>query len=295
LSETGTLVYVPGGGEPARRTLVSVDRKGNAQPLQAPAHSYSDVRVSPDGRRLAVEIQSAQRDLWIYELARHTLTRFTFQHNNMLPVWTPDGKRVIFCVARPGAIDVLSAAADGSGAVQQLATGPQIRNPSSCSPDGKVLAYVEFDPARKYDIWMLPLEGDRKPRPFLQTPFNETAPEFSPDGRWLAYQSDESGRFEIYVQAFPGPGGKVPVSADGGTRPRWSSKGQELFYRNGGKMMAVGVQAGLSFRAGTPRVLFEGRYGNQYDVMPDGQRFITIESSEPNRAAGTGHRGAELV
>jgi Tol biopolymer transport system component len=186
-----------------------------------------------------------------------------------------------------------------------LTTSQNIQAPHSFSPDGQLLAFIEVNPSTGYDIWMLRLGNDsggsgqvssagsgqgRKALPFLRTAFNESAPHFSPDGRWLTYTSDESGRYEIYVQPYPGPGGKWQISTEGGTEPVWNPNGRELFYRNGDKMMAVDIATQSGFTAGKPRMLFEGRYElasvqvSNYDVSPDGQRFLMIKSSE---SAGT--------
>jgi Tol biopolymer transport system component len=150
------------------------------------------------------------------------------------------------------------------------------------SPDGRFLVFYEPNPKTRADIWILPLEGDRTPVPFVSTPFNESSPSFSPDGRFLAYVSDESGRNEIYVQSFPEPSGKVLVSKDGGNAPRWSPDGRELFYRNGDRMMSVAVDTESNFTAGSPQLLFEGRYlpvvNRNYDVSPDGRRFVMVRS-----------------
>ena len=162
----------------------------------------------------------------------------------------------------------------------------------SWSPDGQLLAFVEVNPTTGYDIWVLRL-SDRKAQPFLRTPFNETAPRFSPDGHWLAYISDESGRYEIYVQPYPGPGGKWQISTEGGTEPVWNRNGRELFYRSGDKMMAVDIATQPAFTAGKPRMLFEGPYVPtpvtipNYDVSPDGQRFLMLKPSEQAQAAPT--------
>ncbi len=172
--------------------------------------------------------------------------------------------------------------ADGSGAAERLTTSENIQSPSSWSPDGQVLAFYERSDADR-DIWVLPIEGERKPRPFLQTPFEEAGAVFSPDGRWLAYMSTESGRQEIYVQPFPGPGGKWQISTEGGREPLWARNGEELFYRIGDKMMAVEVATAPTFSAGSPRLLFEGTFQMallsraNYNVAPDGQRFVMIQ------------------
>ncbi|MDA2924703.1 hypothetical protein MYX65_08625, partial [Acidobacteria bacterium AH-259-L09] len=159
---------------------------------------------------------------------------------------------------------------------------------TSWSPDGKVLAFQEsVGFGSPFDIWLLPLEGERKPVPFLATQFNESQAMFSPDGRWIAFTSDRSGQDEIYLKAYPGPGGLVPISTDGGTQPVWARNGKELFYRNADKMMVVSIQTEPTFKAETPKLLFEGEYSysvpsytSNYDVTPDGQRFLMIKESQ---------------
>ena len=176
--------------------------------------------------------------------------------------------------------------------LERLTTSEYTQAPNSWSPDGQQLAYIEINPTTGIDIWVLRM-GDRKPRPFLRTPFSESAPQFSPDGRWLTYVSDESGRSEIYVQPYPGPGGKWQISTEGGTEPVWNRNGRELFYRSGDKMMAVEVTGQPGFAAGKPRLLFEGKYlptpltFPNYDVSPDGQRFLMLKPIEQSQAAPT--------
>ena len=188
------------------------------------------------------------------------MTRFTFEGTpNSYPVWTPDGKRIAFKSTKEGPENIFWQLADGSGGLERLTTSEYLQAPNSWSPDGQLLAFVEIDPATGYGHWVLRM-SDRKAQPFLRTPFNEGAPRFSPDGRWLAYVSDESGRYEVYVQPYPGPGGKWQISTDGGTEPAWNRNGRELFYRSGDKMMAVDIATQPSFAAGKPRMLFEGPY-----------------------------------
>jgi Tol biopolymer transport system component len=245
-------------------------------------------RLSPDGQRLAVGCEGS--GLWLYELARGTLTRVTETGGSLAaPVWTPDGKHLTFRFLVSGSLNLHWIPADSSGGPERLTTSENMQSPASWSPDGRVLAFSEQDSTTGWDIWVLKLEGDRKPQPFLQTPSNEGGVMFSPDGRWVVYQSDESGREEVYVRPFPGPGGRVPISTDGGTEPVWARNGKELFYRNGDKMMAAAVETKPTFAAAKPTLLFEGHYETiistytmvpNYDVSPDGQRFLVIKSTD---------------
>jgi eukaryotic-like serine/threonine-protein kinase len=281
-SLTGTLLYVSGGVAAAQRKLVWVNRNGLEQALPATPGDYDNPRISPDGHRVALEVGS---QIWIYDLTRDTLTRFTFDGViNADPAWTPDGKRISFRSSKDGFTDIYWQLADGSGGLERLDTNGFVKIPESWSPDGQFLAFHENNPVTKKDIWVLHVT-DRKAEPFLRTPFNEGGPTFSPDGHWLAYASDESGRFEIYVQPYPGPGGKWQISTDGGMEPAWNRNGRELFYRSGNKMMAVEITTHPSFAAGKPKILFQGDYlsvapglpNTAYDVSSDGQRFLMVK------------------
>jgi serine/threonine-protein kinase len=292
LSTTGSLVYVAGGAQAGAYGLVSVSRNGTEQALAALRQVYANPRISPDGRRLAIQFVAGQgNQIWLYDLTRDTLTRLTFGGNiNAAPTWTPDGKRVAFASNKEGPVNIFWQLADGSGGLERLTASDNLNVPGSFSPDGKLLAYMEVNPTTADDIWVLRL-SDRKAQPFLRTEFNEAAPAFSPDGRWLAYISDEAGRFEVYVQPFPGPGGKYQISTEGGTEPVWNPKGKELFYRSGDKMMAVDVATQPSFSVGKPRMLFQGPYVATtltlplYDVYPDGQRFVMMKPGEATAAS----------
>ncbi len=285
VSDTGTLVYVP--QLIALTTMVWVDRNGKEQPLAAPVHAYLQPRISPDGQRVAVGITEQDSEVWIYDLSRGTLGRFTFEgKNNLVPYWTPDGKSVAFVSNMEGPRNLFWQHANGSGGLERLSTSQDLQIPSSWSPDGQSLAFTDLNAATGFDIWVLRL-GDRKAQPFLQTQFNEREPQFSPDGRWIAYSSDESGRYEIYVQPFPGPGGKWQISTDGGREVLWNRNGRELFYRNRSKLMAVPITTQPNFSAGTPKALFEGDYQMlpaqstpNYDVSADGQRFLMLKAVE---------------
>ena len=236
--------------------------------------------------RWQFDIASGTCEIWIYDIARGTLTRLTTEGgSSQFPIWTPDGKRITYRGYRAGFRNIFWKTADGTGDEERLTTGENAQIPTSWSPDGKWLAFYDKSPTTGNDIWMLRLDGERKQEPFLQTPFNESDAMFSPDGRWLAYQSDESGRSEVYVQPFPGPGGKWQISTEGGGAPRWARNGRELFYYYGNKMMAVDIKTEPTFTAGKPRLLFEGQFIANYDVSPDGQRFLMIQAVEPEQPA----------
>jgi Tol biopolymer transport system component len=213
------------------------------------------------------------------------MTRFPTEGSSSWPIWTPDGKRVTYRGYRTGPQNIFWKTSDGAGDEERLTTGESLHAPTSWSSDGKWLAYYDSSPTTGYDIWMLRLNGQRKQEPFLRTPFSESDARFSPDGRWLAYQSNEFGRPEIYVQPFPGPGGKWQISREGGGAPRWARNGRELFYYYGNKMMAVDIKTEPAFTAGRPRMLFEGQYVGNYDVSQDSQRFLMVQAVEPSQPA----------
>jgi len=282
VSDNGTLIYIPGGsgwiGKP-----VWVDRQGKITQIPLPAQCYSGFKLSPDGKRLAIQVASATDDIWIYEFERGTFLRLTLNGSNIGPVWSPDGKRVVFGSFRDGRFGLFWKAADGSGAEERLTTAsPEtFQAAESWSADGKALLFGEWSATDQGDIWILPLEGERKPEPFLRTPFSEFFSSFSPDGRWIVYTSDESGRYEVYVRPYPGPGGKWQVSTEGGEEPVWSANGQELFYRNGEKWMVASVQTKPEFHAQMPRLMFENYFinvpGLSHYPSPDSQRQIMIQ------------------
>jgi serine/threonine protein kinase len=301
VSDTGSLLYVPGGIFPdPERSLVWVDRTGALQPLSLPARAYLSPRLSPDGHRMTVWTQG-DRNIWVHDLARGTLTRLTLEARNARAIWTPDGTRITYGSATAGPENLFWKPADGSGSAERLTTSDHQHTAASWSPDGQTLAFVEVRPTTGADIWVLPLAGDRRPRAIIQTRFTEAYPEFSPDGRWLAYSSDESGRPEVYVQPYPGSGPRQQVSTNGGTAPAWSRDGRELFYttaQSGGgqteptKMMVVPLTLRGTFTAGTPRLLFQGRYSasvviRNYDVTADGRRFLMVQQKERPAATVT--------
>jgi Tol biopolymer transport system component len=277
-SRQGELVYLPGGAP--LRNLAWVDRNGVTQVLSVPPGPYGDARLSPDGLRVVTRLAGANCNVLIYDFTREAFTRLTFEGDSHAPLWTPDGKRVIFNSNKAGRRSLFWTPADGSGSEEQLTRSEYNQIPYSVSPDGKFVAFDEDHPTTRRDIWLLPLEGERKPRSFLQSPFNETFPAVSPDSRFLAYQSDESGRYEIYMRPLTDPGSaKLQISTDGGAQPMWNANGRELFYLSGDWMMAVDIATKPVFRATKPTPLFQLPYlasivTLRYDVAADGRRFI---------------------
>jgi Tol biopolymer transport system component len=278
---------------------VWVDRQGVVQPIPVTPDNFEHPRLSPDGQRLAVAIRgfgnTANTDVWIYQFARGTLSRLTFgPTENEAPVWTPDGSRVTYAATLserpPRAIE--SKPADNSGNEEILARGTEHLHPLQWNPRGDVLLLNE-SAASSSDTFGLFVNEQRTIRPLAKTSYKEASAVFSPDGRWIAYASDETGRFEIYAQAFPGPGGKAQISVNGGVEPVWPKSGRELFFRDGDKMMSVSIDAaGAAITAGTPKVLFQGRFvpsssvDRWYDVSPDGQRFLMLRA-EAGRTSAT--------
>ncbi len=280
----GSLVYVPARSLYGERTLVSVDRAGVARPLTESRRPYEDLWLSPDGTRLALTIEGPAWNVWVLELARGTLSRFTLEHDNRDPFWTPDSKRIVYSSFRAGRYGMYWKPADGSGPEEQLTSSENPQLGGSWSPDSRVLVFNEVFPNTGFDVFVLSgmagAPGERKPRLLLQTKFAELFVTFSPDGRWLVYASNESGRDEVYVQPYPGPGARVQISTAGGSKPVWGAGGRDLYYRNGDKMLVVPIETKPVFKAGSARVLFEGRYwvaGHDYDVSPAGDRFYMIQ------------------
>ncbi len=283
LSPEGTLVYASGGSAWIGN-LTWVDHQGNSKPLAAPAQAYGPLTLSPDGQRVALTVAGSTSDVYVYDLTRNAFNRLTTEGWNYRPVWMPDGKRIIYQRGiGPNQSQIVSQLADGSGGEEVLSTSDSARWPASLSSDGKVLAFQHSDPETGMDLYILPLDGDRQPYSWLKTKFNEWGAAISRDGKWIAYTSDESGQYEVYVRPLSGSGGKRQISTAGGEEVTWSPDGRTLFYREGQRWMSVAVQTQPDFSAEAPKFMFEGPYlnvpGVSYDVAPDGQRFMMLEES----------------
>jgi eukaryotic-like serine/threonine-protein kinase len=295
VSRSGSLAYIPGSSISDQGVLTWIGGNGSIEPLGAPAQRYSNPRLSSDGQRIAVAVRSgAQTDVWVYEISHGSLSRLTFDGHSSSPIWTPDGKKVTFMRSGETGVEIVSKSADGTGSEESILREQSFsRVPESWSPDGKFLLYSPNYPDTGRDIFLLPLEGDRKPRPFIQTKFDEFTAVFSPDGHWVAYASNETGRSEIYVQPFPGPGGRWQVSTEGGIWPVWARDGRELFYPtpNVSKIMSVNVTTWPSFTASAPRLIANLPPSlslpfiyRSYDVSRDGQRFLFLKANGPSAA-----------
>jgi Tol biopolymer transport system component len=291
VSGNGTLVYTPSLA--GLTHLVWVDRAGRLISEAAPPGDYSNMQLSPDGKHVAFDgTESGKMDVWLRDLEHGIQSRLTIQGASNVAQWSPDGVSLVFASFNNGGIDLSERPSNMSapeGVLLKL-SAPPILFPSDWSSDGRYLAYYRTDSNSSIQLWILPMFGDRKPFPLVHAEFNESQGQFSPDGRWMAYVSDESGAPEIYVTSFPTPGGIRQISTAGGSQPRWRRDGKELFYvaldRN---MMAVTVNTGGTFEADAPRALFETglpptpiRQG--YSVSPDGQRFllaVPVEAASP--------------
>jgi Tol biopolymer transport system component len=274
-----------------------MDREGKFQPLRTAPGDYVNPRISPDGKRLSLSVAEggSTNGVWVYDWARDTMTRLTFSANDFAQLWTPDGKREAFSSTRGGFQNLYWHRTDGTGEIQRLTDSRNTQFPSSWTPDGRILVYWEAAQGTGNDIWVLPIEGDEKsgwkpgsPKVFLQTPFNENNPAFSPDGHWLAYASNESGRPEVYVRPFPSGEGKWMISNGGGGHPRWARNSKELFYRTLDEthlMVATYHVAGGSFQADKPVPWSPGQFADlggrpNYDVASDGKRVVVLRFAE---------------
>jgi Tol biopolymer transport system component len=278
VSDNGVLVYQEAGGTVDQHQLTWFDRTGKQLQAAGPKGNLWNPRLSHDGRRVVFG-QGDPGDLWFEDLSRNVATRLTFDpSDDSSPVWSPDDARIFFMSQRSGAGDIYQKTTSGTGADELVFSSSALKNPTSVSPDGRYLLFDALNPKTKWDVEVLSLP-DRKATPFLHSEFDENQGEFSPDGHWVAYASNESGRYEVYVQPFPGPGGKWQVSTAGGAVPVWRRDGKELFYvAPDRKLMAVAVRTGAAFEPETAGPLFEARLRNDptrhYDASADGQRFL---------------------
>ncbi len=286
IADNGTLAYM--AGPTARMQMVLVDRQGNEQILLSDIEGDAP-RFSPDGRRVAYETTAdGSRDVWVYDLANTTSSRLTFDGANYYPEWTPDGRHISFSSDRPGTRDrdLYWKLADGSDPnVEPLLTAAHEQWEVSWAPDGRSLVYRETNPETERDLRILTFASDSvATRPYAATSFDERMPTISPDGRWVAYVANETGRDEVYVRAYPQPGARTQISVEGGTEPRWAPGSRELIYRRGAAFVSVSVRGTSTLETGSRRILFQGRDQTNlnhtaYDIHPNGQRFVMFKSA----------------
>jgi eukaryotic-like serine/threonine-protein kinase len=294
ISENGSLAYIPGPYIRYSLHLAWVDLQGKSEKLDFPSPQQFGVRLSPDGKMALVTYQpdgASNPEIWVYELDRGVSRPVTDQKSlSYWPIWTPDGSGIVFCSGPSNKdLNLYRVPADGSGAPEKLTAMADIYKMAySWVPGGKALAFQQGNESG--DIWMLPLEGDRRPYPVLQAVYSEIHPAISPDGRWLAYASNESGRYEVKVRPLSGKGEVVQASGEGGWEPLWSHDGKTLFYRDfrADKLMAVPVEPGPALKVGRSRVVFERQwllegtlFGRNYDISPDDKRFLMVEAVPP--------------
>ena len=271
-SSSGAFIFAPSGPLSFDNVVeVWLDRQGRMQPLLDSARAYYGGTISQDGQKVALTIQAANDDIWVFHRIRGTLTRLTFGGGNHgSPIWSPDGKYIVYMAEKGSTPGIFKKAWDGSGTEERLTDGINVTALTSFRKDGKSLAFEQNG-----DIWILPFDQEKKPFPFLQTSAIEQSGQFSPDGRWLAYSSNESGRAEIYVVPYPGKDGKWQISTSGGIFPLWSSDGKELFFINGSKVMVTEVKSFATFDFSVPHFIFDVPPNTFIeDIAPDGKRFV---------------------
>jgi serine/threonine-protein kinase len=300
LSPSGSVAYAPGSDAGISRTLAWVDRHGDVKPLAVPHRTYAGPRISPDGQSaaLAVSDVAGVNQVWLYAFSRGTLSRLTFEAEEAeTPVWTPDGKRITYAAGRQLGRRFMSIPADGSGPPELLAKSDAHIHAESWSPDGTTFLVEAVSGNASGSLLQLQMaSGSHTLQPFLRTTARIHSPTISPDGRWLAYSADDTGRFEIYLQPFPGLSGRQQLSVSGGFEPVWSRDGRELFFRNNDAMMVARIETrDGKLETGTPMLLFEHRFstnGNNrdtdYDVSVDGQHFLMIEDDKGAMRGGLG-------
>jgi hypothetical protein len=293
VSHDGTLVYKTSTGVEGKQQIVWLERDGLiAGTVGEPYGVIWSMALSPKGERVAISAEWV--DIFVHHVARGTTDRLTFDTAaDSYPVWSPDGTQVLFSSTRSGVWDFFIKSADGSSEPEHLESGPFADWNPHWSRDGSYVVYhVLGGKTRQRDIWYIEMNLDRTPKTFLETEFDEGAPHLSPDSRYLAYQSDESGRLEVYVKPFPEGEGKWQVSVGGGHHPKWSPMGDELFYAEGATLMAVNVSTEPTFRRETPRALVDSEEAGfllgvnpwslfnplLYDVSPDGKRFLVVQN-----------------
>ena len=282
VSNTGTLIFEPGAFTSFQRNLVWLDRSGKATNITNEVKPYAEVSLSPDGRRIALVFQGSSFDVWVYDMERDTFTRASFGGDDYRPHFSPDGKMLAYDSSKSGPQQVFLKHVVAQGDDITVTNGPEDKQLTGWTPDGREIVFARKNKDTGWDLYAASLEGDHKARALVVAPFNQTEANVSPDGRWLAYVSDESGQAEVFVQAMNDAGTRVQVSSEGGTTPRWNRASDELIYWKKGRLMAVKFSHGSGLNPAKPVLLFEDkRAWSGLDVAADG-RFVVTRDADNN-------------
>jgi serine/threonine protein kinase/Tol biopolymer transport system component len=286
VSDSGTLAFQPGTLMSYPRNLVWVDRSGKVTNITQEIRPYNAPAVSPDGKRIALTLQGSTFDVWVYEMERDALTKVSFGGDDYLPHWSPDGKALAYLSSKSGFLQVYVKHGILQGEESVVTGGPELKGLYDCTPDGREIIFARKNKDTGWDLYAAAIEGDHKPRPLVVMPFNQTTASVSPDGKWLAYVSDESGQKEVFVQAMSDPTTRAQISSAGGTDPRWARSGNELLFRSKDQLMSVKFAPGAGLNPGKPVMLFEDKaQWLGYDVAPDGRLVVARDASD--KAPGT--------
>ena len=281
VSQNGTLVFQPGSLTSFQYNLVWMDRNGKATNITEEIRPYAFPAISHDGRRIALTLQSSTFDVWVYELARDTMTKVSFGSDDYRPQWSPDGKLLAYDSSKSGQQQVYVKHDMGQGTEEVVTDGPAGKALYDWTADGREVIFGRQNKDSGWDIYAAPIQGDHKPRPLVETPFNQTEARVSPDGKWLAYVSDESGQNEVFVQSMNDPSARVQISRDTGSSPRWARSGNELLYLSKDRLISVKLAPGGALNPGKPVALFEDkRDWSGYDLARDGRLIVARKAEE---------------
>jgi Tol biopolymer transport system component len=281
VSSNGTLAFEPGTITSFQRNLVWMDRTGKVTNITPDVKPYGSPAVSPDGKRIALTLQSSTFDVWVYDLERGALTKVSFGGDDYSPVWSPDGKMLAYASTKSGHFQVYVKHGILQGEETRLTDGPEFKNPHAWTPDGREIIFVRQDKDTGQDVYAVSVEGDHKLRPLVVSPFDQIEASLSPDGKWLACVSNESGQQEVFVQAMNDPNTRAQISSEGGTDPRWTRSSNELLCRSKSKVMSVNFPPGPALNPGKPVLLFEDKTPwAGYDLAPDGRLVVARDATD---------------
>src|SRR5260370_13231661 len=284
VSQNGMLAFQPGTFTSFQRNLLWMDRSGKATSITDEVKPYTFVALSPDGKRIALTLESSTFDVWVYDLERDTLTKASFGGDDYRPQWSPDGKMFAYDSSKSGRQQVYVKHGIGQGSEEMVTDGPENKELYDWTSDGREVIFGRQNENTGWDLYAAPIQGDHKPRALVEAPFNQTEARVSPDGKWLAYVSDEYGQPEAFVQAISDPNTRTQVSPDTGMHPRWVRSGNELLYRSKNRVMSVKFAPGGALSPGKSAVLFEDKTEwSGYDVARDGRLVVKREAQDKGK------------